>query len=335
MIGELERSLAALPGVRSAGAVSNLPLATGLGDLNFEIEGRPVPEDERSPYADWQVATAGYQAAIGLEVVRGRWIEPGDLASAPGVVVISEVTADRYWPDEDPIGRRFKLGGEAGPGWVTVVGIVRDVRHDALGARPNPQMYLSHAQFRFWGSGEPVRSLTVVLRAGSSPLTLAPQVRQVVRGLDSELPVFRVQTMEQVLARSVSRARVLAALLAGFSVIALVLAAVGVYGVIAHTVAERRRELAIRVALGARAGQVVWPVVGRGSVLVGAGLAAGAAVTVVAVQGIRAQLYGVRPLDVASLLVVGLGIAAVGLVATWLPARRAAAVDPAIPLRSD
>jgi hypothetical protein len=272
---------------------------------------------------------------MGLELVRGRWIEPGDDASAPGVVVISETTAERYWPGEDPLGRRFELGGGAGPGWVTIVGIVRDVRHDALDVRPNSQMYLSHSQFRFWGSGNPVRSLTLVLRAGRPPLALVPEVRRVVRSQDAEVPIFRVATMKQVLARSVSQARVLAALLAAFSVISLVLAAVGVYGIVAHTVAERRRELAIRVALGARAGQVVWPVVRRGSRLVGTGLVGGAAVSLIAAQGIRAQLYGVRPLDPASLALVGVAIALIGLVATWLPARRAAGVDPAIPLRAD
>lgn len=332
---ELERRLNGVPGVRAAGAVGNLPLATGIGDLNFEIEGRPVPEDERSPYADWQVVTPGYLRAMGLTLVRGRWIEAGDDATAPGAVVISEATAARYWPGDDPVGRRFKLGGGAGPGWVTVVGIVRDVRHERLDVPADPQMYLSHAQFRFWGSGNPVRSLTLVLRAEGDPLAFAGPLRRTVRALDSQLPVYRVQTMRQVLDRSVSQPRTLASLLAAFSAIAVLLAAVGVYGIIAHSVAERRRELAIRVALGARAGQVVWPVLRRGGALVGGGLAVGLAAATIVGRGIRGQLYGVSPVEPAALAGVALGIAALGLVATWLPARRAAHVDPAVPLRSE
>jgi len=330
---ELERRLSVLPGVRAAGAVSNLPLATGLGDLNFEIEGRPVPDDERSPHADWQVATPGYREAIGLGLVRGRWLRPGDHESAPGVVVISESAAQRYWPDEDPIGQRFRLGGGAGPGWVRIMGIVRDVRHDGLVEPPNPQMYLSHAQFRFWGSGAPVRSLTVVLRAERNPASLAAPLAQAVRDLDPLLPVFDVQTMEQVLARSVSQPRSLATVLGVFSVIAVLLAAVGVYGIIAHSVAERRRELAIRVALGARAGRVVWEVLRRGGVLVLCGAIAGLAVSLLIGRGLRAQLYGVDPADPATLLWIAAGLSLLGLIAAWLPARRAAGIDPALPLR--
>jgi ABC-type lipoprotein release transport system permease subunit len=218
---------------------------------------------------------------------------------------------------------------------VAVVGVVRDVRHEGLDVPPGPQLYLPHAQFRYWGSGNPVRSLTLVLRADRDPRVLAGPLRRVIRALDPQLPVFRVQTMAEVLERSVSQPRTLAAVLALFSAIAVLLAAVGVYGIIAHSVAERRRELAIRVALGARAGQVVWPMLRRGGTLVVVGVAIGLSAALLAGQGIRSQLYGVRPLEPATLAGVALGIAALGLAATWLPARRAAGVDPAIPLRSE
>ena len=333
----LSENLSDMPGVRAAGAVSNLPLTGRLGDMNFRIEGRPVPEGQSSPRADWQTATPGYREAAGLQLVAGRWINEGDRSNVEGAVVISETTAATYWPNEDPLGRRFELGGGAGPGWVTIVGIVRDVTHSGLEAEATAQMYIAHHQFRFWGSGRAARVMTFVLRAdpGVDPLTLTPSFRQAVREVNPAIAVSDIQTMDAVLSRSVSRPRAMTWLLGVFSALALVLAAIGVYGVMAFSVAERRRELAIRIALGARPGQIVRPVLGQGLAMIAAGAGLGLVGALLMSRALRSLLYAVSPTDPTVLVSVTVVLAAVGLVACWVPALRATRVDPMIPLRAE
>jgi putative ABC transport system permease protein len=317
--------------------VTHLPLTGRLGDMNFTIEGRPVPEGQSSPRADWQTVTPGYLGAAGLQLVSGRWIDRGDRSDAEGAVVISETTAATYWPDEDPLGRRFELGGGAGPGWVTIVGIVRDVTHSGLDAEPTTQMYIPHHQFRFWGSGEAARVMTFLLRAepGADPLALAPSFRQAVREANPAIAVSDMQTMDAVLSRSVSRPRAMTWLLAVFSGLALTLAAIGVYGVMAYSVSERRRELAIRIALGARPGQIVRPVLGQGLAMIGVGIGLGLAGALVTSRAVGSLLYAVSPTDPAVLVGVAAVLAVVGLLACWAPALRATRVDPMIPLRAE
>lgn len=333
--GQLTERLAARPGVEAAAAVTNLPLATSLGDLNFEIDGRPVPEGEVSPRADWQAVTPGYLEAMGLSLVRGRWIRRSDDETAGGVVVISESAASRYWPDEDPLGARFRLGGGAGPGWVTVVGIVRDVTHGGLDAEPRAQMYLPHAQFRFWGSGRAVASMTLVVRTTGDPGEFAPAMRQTVSELDANLPISAVGTMEEVLSRSVSRPRALAYVIVLFSVLALVLCAIGVYGVTSHSVSERRREFAIRIAVGARDEQLIRGVLRQGGWLIAIGVGLGALASVAITRSIAGLLFRVSPTDPATLLSVTAGLSAVGLAACWLPASSATRADPLQLLRGE
>lgn len=332
---ELLQRLAHIPGVTSAGAVSNLPLATRLGDLNFHIEGRDEAPDEVSPAADWQTVTPGYLSTMEITLLAGRGIAATDDADSPGVMVISEATAKRYWPGENPLGKRVLLGGDAGPGWVTVVGIVADVRHEGFDAAPRSQMYLPHAQFRFWDGGGPVRGLTLTIRTSGEPASLAAQVRREVAALDPSLPVADFRSMEQVVAASVARPKMMMLLLASFAAVAIALGAVGVYGLMAWLVGRRRREMGIRLALGARPQQVARMVLGNSLALTAAGIAIGIVIAAILARSLAGMLYGVPPLDIVSFTIVPLLLAAVALIASSVPTWRAMRVNPNVVLRHE
>ena len=332
---QLLQRLDGVPGIAGAGAVSNLPLATDLGDLNFDIEGRATPADAVSSKADWQTVTPGYLEAMRIPLVSGRTIEPVDDVDAPGVVVINETAAQRYWPGENPLGQRVLLGGGAGPGWVTIVGIVRDVKHAAFDEVPRSQMYLSHEQFRFWDDGGPVRGMTLALRTPGEPSALAGVVREAVAALDPALPLGEFLTMEQVVSDSLARPRLMMSLLATFAGVALVMGAVGIYGVMAWLVGRRTRELGVRLALGARARDVACLVLRHGLALTGAGLAVGLLLAAFLTRALAGMLYGVTPLDAWTFAAVPAGLAAVALLATWIPTWRAARLDPNVVLRHE
>ena len=332
---EFLQRVSALPGVTAAGAVSNLPLASGLGDLNFEIEGRPVGADESSPRADWQTVTPGYFLAMGMQLLRGRGVLPSDDERAPGAVVINESLARQYWADEDPIGKRFELGAGAGPGWVTIVGVVRDLRHESLTEPPRPEMYIPHAQFRGWDSGAPVRAMTLAIGNGANPVALAPAIREELRRMDPELPVADVRSMEEVRSESVALPRFVMLLLTLFSAVALVLAAIGVFGMMAYSVAQRTREIGIRIALGASAGEVARMVVRRGMAISLAGVALGLVGAVATSRLLSGMLFGVDATDPATFASIPLLLLATALLASYLPARRATRGDPVEALRRD
>jgi putative ABC transport system permease protein len=287
-----------------------------------------------SPRADWQTVTPGYFDALGMRIVRGRGIEARDGAGAPGVVVINRSLAEAYWPGEDPIGRRYTLGGGAGPGVVTIVGIVEDIRHATLADAPRPEMYLAHAQFRFWNGGSVVRALSVAVRADDAT-SLAPAVRETVRRIDPNLPISALQTMDEVRGASVAWPRFLTTLLALFAAVALALAAVGVYGVMSYAVAQRTREMGIRIALGARPVDVRRMVVAQGMTLALGGIALGIGATLVLARTLRALLYDVAPRDPLTLGGVSVVLALVALAACWIPARRATGADPLRALRQE
>ncbi|HJR64237.1 MAG TPA: ABC transporter permease [Gemmatimonadaceae bacterium] len=329
----LQDRVDALPASSAVGAVAFLPLASGRGDLNFEIDGRPVPEGATSPRADWQVVTPGYFGAMGMRLLRGRTLTESDDERAPGAVVITESLARRYWPGEDPIGVRFKLGGEAGPGWVTIVGIVGDVRYQSLGAEPQPEMYLAHAQFRFWHGGTILRAMTLVVRSESDPTRLSGAIRREIRALDPNLPVGTITTMEQVRAESVASSRFVMLLLSIFSGVALAIAAVGIYGVMAYAVAQRTKEIGVRLALGATPGGVMRMVIGQGLVLAAAGVAVGLIAALWLTRLIAGLLFDVSPTDPATIAGVSLMLMAVAFVACYMPARRATRIDPVSAMR--
>ena len=331
----LER-VRAQQGVMAAGAVAGLPLTSGRGDINFQIEGRPVVRGPGSPRADWQVVTPGYFEAIGMRLQRGRPIEITDREGTPGVVVINEATARTFWPAGDALGARFTLGGGAGPGVVTVIGIVGDVRQASLSADVQPEIYLAHTQFRFWGAGaRPLRSLTLVARTTADPAPLGATLRREIAALDPALPLGELRTMEEVRGASLSGPRFLMLLIASFSAVALLVALIGVYGVMAYSVSQRQREIGVRVALGAAPRSVVGLVLRQGMVPAVAGIALGLAGGLAISRVLRTLLFQVTPGDPTTAIAVSSIVAVVALVACYLPARRAAGVDPVGALRNE
>jgi putative ABC transport system permease protein len=333
----LVERISAAPGVTGAGAVTNLPLTGSLGDLNFHIEGRPEREGDVSPRLDWQAITPGYFEAIGMRMVRGRGITLQDDARAPGAVVINETGARTIFPGEDALGKRFRLGGDepAGPGTVTVVGIVRDIRHSALGEPPRGEMYIPHAQFTFWNGGPAAATMTLAVRASGDAARLAPMIRREIAALDSDLPPGAFRTMSEVAGDSISRQRFVMLLLGIFSAIALLLATIGIYGVIAYSVSQRTHELGIRMALGARRVQVLGLVLRQGLTMIGAGLAIGLVAALTLTRRLADFLYDVRPHDPLTLVGVAAALGAAALLACLGPARRATRVDPMVSLRSE
>jgi putative ABC transport system permease protein len=332
----LTERLRSQPGIVAAGAVAGLPLTNPRGDLNFQIEGRETGPGQRSRRADWQVVTPGYFDAIGMLILQGRGIETADRVGSPGVVVLNESAARLHWPSGNALGARMRLGGNAGPGWVTVVGIVNDVRHGTLRDTPQPEMYLAHSQFRFWGTGTvPLRGLTIVARTESDPALFSATMRREVAALDPALPVDAVRTMGAVRSASVSAHRFVSTLLSIFAALALVVTLVGVYGVMAYSVAQRRREIGVRVALGATPATVLALVLRQGLVPTAIGIAIGLVGGIALSGAIRAQLYDVTPHDAATAAVVSGIVAVVAFLACAVPGTRAARVDPIAALRTD
>jgi putative ABC transport system permease protein len=336
---ELLAEVRRLPDVRSAGAIMGLPLAVTLGDWNFAIEGEAPPAPgQHAPAADWQVATPGYFEAMGIAVRRGRALTAADRLPGRPVIVINETTGRRYWPGEDPIGKRLRLGGGADTMYREVVGVVADVKHKGLDQETRPEMYIPHAQFPSAipdSAGAAPRAMTIVIRADADPARLAAAVRRIVARMDPELPVAQVRTLDDVFSASVSTPRFATVLLGAFGGLALILAALGVYGVISYSVAQRSQEMGIRMALGARAGDVTRLVVVQGMRPAVMGLVVGVLAAVAGTRLMRQFLFGVSETDAASfaVAVVVLGIA--GLVATLIPARRATRADPLTALRAE
>jgi predicted permease len=329
----------AIPGVRDVGGIMALPLATQLGDWGVGIEGvPPTPPGTPGPAIDWQTATAGYLEAMKIPVVRGRGILVSDRRDAQAVVVINEAAARKYFPSQEPLGRRIMLGGTADSVWRTIVGITRDVRHGGLDQEARPQMYIPYHQL-LWSipdsAGAIPRSLTIVLRTTGDPAAITSAVRDAVKELDRDLPLAQVRTLDEVFDRSVSTPRIVMLLLGAFGGLALLLSAIGVYGVTSYSVAQRTNEIGIRVALGARVRDVIRLIVWQGMRPAVVGLVLGIGVAIAGTRLMQRFLYGVSPTDPISLMAAPLALLVVGLAANWLPARRAATVDPVSALRAE
>jgi predicted permease len=321
-----------LPGVRRAGLLRVLPLGETIGDFGIDVEG--FDEMTNGPaQADWQVATEGTAETLGERLVRGRFLERRDDESAPDVAVINEAMARRYWAGQDPIGRRLRIGSPERP-WVTVVGIVGDVRHSGITGAVKAKFYRPHAQFHR-SRGGPTRDMALVVRTDGDPLSLAGAISSVVRRLDPDVPVSRVRTMSQVVDSSITAPRLASLVLSLFAGAAFVLCAVGVYGVLAYGVAERRQEIAVRLALGARPYSVSGLVLLEGLAAVGAGLAIGLLAAALLSRFLGSLLYSVRPLDPMTYVAVALGLSAVALLAGLVPALWATRTDPAVALRQE
>jgi predicted permease len=324
-----ERALVALkavPGVRDAALTSRLPLR-GRNGTGFIIEGRPTPADQPPPSAEVRMVSPNYFATMGIPVLRGEGLPLLADSVSNGKVVVNRTLAEKYWPGEDPIGRRIRIFGPEGP-WVTIAGIVGDVRQMALAEPPREELYISHRAFS-------TQEMSMVVRTAEDPDRLGTAVTSAVRAVDPEQPVFGVMSMERLIENASAERRVSMLLLLLFAAIALLLSALGIYGVMAYTTTQRRHEIGIRLALGARGADVLRLVVGQGMRLVLIGLAAGLFGAWVLSRALASQLFGITAQDPVTYVTVALLLGAVALAATWLPARRATRVDPMISLRAD
>ncbi|HSF20227.1 MAG TPA: ABC transporter permease [Vicinamibacteria bacterium] len=313
-----------LPGVENAGVIYVLPMGGNNSDANFLIEGREPPEPHRTPVAWYRPASPDYFETMRMSLVRGRWFQPGEDAEAPPVVLINETAARRYWPNEDPLQSRVRVGGK----YRQVVGIVSDTKHFGLDQDERSAMYFPYEQL-------PLRFMSLVVRTSEDPTLLISPVRDAVWEIDPVLAVAQPSTMQDVIAATVAPPRTVTMLLSVFAAAALALAAIGLYGVMSYAVAQRTREIGIRMALGAKAGDVLRWAVGDGMLLLGIGSLLGLGASLVATRLMESLLFSVSPTDpmafVGSLAV----LVAVALSACYLPARRASRVDPLVALHHE
>ncbi|HMF75707.1 MAG TPA: FtsX-like permease family protein, partial [Bryobacteraceae bacterium] len=335
---ELLQQVRKLPGVQSASGINHLPLAGDLWGYSFEIEGRPKPRPGESPGAVYRVAMPGYFETMRLSLLRGRAINDNDDRRAPGAVVINQRAASQYWPGEDPIGKRITFNPAGNPPtWLTVVGVTVNAKQDDWAATPYPEVYLAALQNRdFLSGGESrISYITLVVRTQSDPANLASAVKRTVWSFDKNLPVSEVLTMDRVVADANAQPRFEMLLLGTFAAVALVLAAVGIYGVMSYSVSRRRREIGIRIALGAGRRDVLRMVVRQGMLQALTGGAAGVAGALLLSKLMAKMLYGVRPADPATFGGVAIVLGLAALFAVCVPARRATRIEPVVALRNE
>jgi predicted permease len=321
-------------GVVSAGAVAGLPLQSPRGDWDFYMEGEtPGPHGSDRP-GDWQVVTPGYFEAMGIRLVRGRYLARTDRADSPAVALINETLARMYFPDRDPVGRRIRMSGPDNS-WMSIIGVVGDVRQDRLDAPPAAEIYIPHSQFKPFWRDSTMRTLTIVVRTEGDPALATDVVRRQVRAIDPNLPISTVITMDEVFSRSVAEPRVHMFLLGFFAAVALVLAMVGTYSVLAYHTTERTREFGVRMALGAHRREIVRMVIRQGMTPAIGGVLIGVVGAAAITRVLSTLLFETEPLDVATFAATASILLGVALAACCVPARRATRVDPSIALRAE
>jgi putative ABC transport system permease protein len=319
--------LAGLPGVRSATAINYLPFYSGLGArTSFRIEGREASRPGEEPVTDVRVTDENYFRTLNVPLLRGRTFTAQEAAEKRPVIVVSEALARKYFPGEDPIGRRIAVEMEENPPMAEIIGVVGDVRYDKLDGELYPMAYQTPPQLTY-------RAMTFVARTDGDPLALAATARREVQSIDADLPLADVRTLQSWIGESVSRTRFGTLLLGVFAAVALLLAAVGIYGVMSYSVAQRQHEIGIRMAMGAQRRDVIWLVVGHGLLLTLAGVALGALGAFGLTRLLAGLLYGVSATDPVTFGGVALLLAAAALLACYVPARRATKVDPMTALR--
>jgi putative ABC transport system permease protein len=320
-----------LPGVKSAAGVSFIPLTLARGSKGFTIEGRAPSSPGQIPMANYDVVTPGYFSTMQIPFREGREFSWADTQESQPVVIVNRAMADTYWPGADPLGQRIRQGGpsDAEFRWLTIAGVVGNVREfDPLTA-PLPTMYFPATQFP--DPGEVLRDW--VVRTKGNPSAVAAGIRTAIWDIDKDLPVTRIKTMETVRSLAVATQRLNLLLFASFATLALVLASIGIYGVTSYGVAQRTREIGIRIALGARDGEVVRLAVAQGLGAAACGLLLGIVAAFGLARLMRSMIYGVGSTDPVTYLCVALLLALVAIVACYIPARRATRVDPVVALR--
>jgi putative ABC transport system permease protein len=322
-----------LPGVAVAGAARSLPLGSTIGDYGLTIEGFSPPPGTR-PKGDWQIVTDGYLDAMGERVVRGRGFTPADTSEGMLVALVNEELVRRYFPGRDAIGGRLQIGGGGPRPWVTIVGIVGNVRHNGLTDPVKEKFYIPHTQWHK-STGNAIRGMNLVIKSSSSPSALTAPVRDAIRALDPNLPIADVRTMEEVVNATLSTPRFTGVLLGMFALLAVVLSAIGIYGVLSYLVSRRTREIGIRMAIGAGRAQVLRMVLGSGLSLSLTGAGIGLVLAVGVGRLMRSVLHDVAPNDPATFLFVAVTLPAIALLASAVPAWRATRVDPIVALKTE
>lgn len=323
----------ALPEVKSAGLMRSLPLANSIGDWGLDVEGF-VETPGNNAKGDWQIVSDGAMEALGERLVRGRTFTASDNADAPPVAMINEALAKVYFGGRDPIGGRIRMSASGDRPWMTVVGLVRDVRHNGVDEMIKEKFYVPHAQFNVV-SGNNAPGMALVVKTHGDPLNVAAPVRAILREMDRNLPVSNVRSMDDVVATATATPRFTGWLLGLFAVLALTLSAVGIYGVLAFLVSQRTHEIGIRLAIGADNSRVLRMILGRGLGLSLIGVGAGVIAAFFLTGLIAAQLHGIAPRDVTTFVGVPVLLSLVALVASYIPARRAMRVDPLTALRAE
>ena len=321
ILGRLE----AIPGVRAVGTIQFLPLSGWTNNGPFQFVGRPLPSNAMTMESDVSTVSRGYFAAMGIEVLRGRPFGREDRIDSPRVALVNESFVRKYSQDEDPIGRII-LGDWANPKPTEIVGVVGDIRHNGLTAEPRPTVFLAQPQV-------PGYITYIVVRTAAHPGPLTAAIRREVRQVDSRQPITEVQPLKHYVSTALARPKLFANLLGTFASLALLLAAIGLYGLMAYAVSQRTHEIGVRIALGAQPSEVLRSTLAKGARLAAAGLALGVVGAVVVKSVVTNLLYGVTPLDPLTYAGVAALLAGVALLATYLPARRAARVDPVVALR--
>jgi putative ABC transport system permease protein len=331
---ELLARMRDIPGVTAAGAAAGLPLQTGIGDWDFYLPGEtPGPHGSDRP-ADWQVITPGYFEAMGVRLMRGRFVALTDHGRAIPVVVVNETLARTYFSGRDPIGQQIRMSGGERP-WMTIIGVSADLRHDSLDTPANAQVFMPHAQFTPFWSDTTVRSVSVSIRTTGEPLAAASTVRARIREIDPNLPISQLMTMDDVVHRSIAPRRLQVLLFATFAAVALVLAVVGTYGVLSYQITERASEFGVRMALGARAGDILRMVIRQGMTPAVAGVLLGLGGAMALTRLLSTLLFDTEPLDPLTFAGTAALLLAAAFAACCVPARRATRVDPSTVLRAE
>jgi len=317
-----------LPGVESAGAISTLPL--GGDNLTFPIiiEGRIPQSQSEMLTTNFRTVSPNYFATMNIPLKKGRFFNEHDTETSPRVSVINETLANKYFPSQNPIGKRISITIFGGPVEREIVGVVGDVRHSTLDAEPGSEVYDTYLQ-------TPSPFMTLAVRTLTSPASMGPSLRRAVRDVDAEQPIFNLKSMEQVIADSLVLPRLSTVLLAVFAGVALFLAATGIYGVVSYSVAQRRHEIGIRMALGAEAGDVLKLALAQGVKLASVGVVVGLVGAFAATRLLSTLLYGISATDPITFVVVSIFLTGIALLATYIPARKAMKVDPLVVLRNE
>jgi putative ABC transport system permease protein len=321
----LER-LSAAPGVKAASMVNHLPFGGTKSAHDVTVEGAPPPRPGEQLLVFVRTIDPGYFRALQVPLRRGRLFTPHDLTTGP-VAIVNETMARRSWPNQDPIGKRFGAGSHPAS-WVTVVGVAADMRNTSLAEEPDREYFLAYVQ-------SPLPAMSLVIRTELDPLRLASTLRAAVNGLDRDVPVSELATLATSISRSTSTRRFSAALLGSFALLALLLASVGIYGLISYSVTRRTHEIGVRMALGAAGDRIAAMVVGRAVLLAGAGVLIGLAGGLALMRLLRSMLFGVSATDPAVFAAAAGILLAISAAAAYLPARRAARVDPLVALRHE